>query len=584
MNKKTLFSILIAVIALTSGFVSCKGKAKGGGTLVIREMGDADMLNVVNASSANARVINEQIFMQINGGQTKGNYDLLPILTKELGKVSEINEGEWKGGMRIDYEIREEAKWDNGTPITGNDYIFTIKAILNPKTNCEHLKSYYHWVGDIIVDKDNPKKFSVFSNKKYFKIEEFAGYYVIPEYNYDPGGLMRKLSIRDFNTDAKRSTLKSNPDILKFAEQFNSEKFQRDPKFISGFGPYKLESWTTGQEIVIVRKDSWWGDKFSELQQFWAFPKRIKFKVINDQNTAITALKDAAIDAFENVPAKEYRELEKNSDFNSKFKLEKKDFFAYSFLQMNLRNDKFKDLKLRKALTHAVNREKINQTVNFGEFKFTESFVHPDQKMYNKNLKPHEFSLELASKLLDEAGWRDTDGDGIRDKTIGGKKVSLDIEFKYNAGNEQRKNVALIVQEDFKKIGINLNIVAKEWTVFLQDLDKLQFEMTYGSYTIPARGSDPKQIWHTSNSGLGGDNKTGWGNPTTDKLIDDIGEELNADKRNAYYVQLQEMIHNDAPVIFLFAPINRLAISKKFEVETHFISPGFSINEFKSVK
>ena len=91
MNKKTLFSILIAVIALTSGFVSCKGKAKGGGTLVIREMGDADMLNVVNASSANARVINEQIFMQINGGQTKGNYDLLPILTKDLGKVSEIN-------------------------------------------------------------------------------------------------------------------------------------------------------------------------------------------------------------------------------------------------------------------------------------------------------------------------------------------------------------------------------------------------------------------------------------------------------------------------------------------------------------
>ena len=142
----------------------------------------------------------------------------------------------------------------------------------------------------------------------------------------------------------------------------------------------------------------------------------------------------------------------------------------------------------------------------------------------------------------------------------------------------------MIVQEDFKKIGINLNIVAKEWTVFLQDLDKLQFEMTYGSYTIPARGSDPKQIWHTSNSGPGGDNKTGWGNPTTDKLIDDIGEELNADKRNAYYVQLQEMIHNDAPVIFLFAPINRLAISKKFEVETHFISPGFSINEFKSVK
>jgi peptide/nickel transport system substrate-binding protein len=406
----------------------------------------------------------------------------------------------------------------------------------------------------------------------------------LPEYNYDSEKLMRKFNIRDFNTDAKRNALKSNPDILKFAEQFNSEKFQRDPKFITGFGPYKLESWTTGQEIVIVRKDSWWGDKFSDLRQFWAYPKRIKFKVINDQNTALTALKDASIDAFENVPAKDFRELEKNSEFKNKFNIERKDFFAYSFLQMNLRLDKFKDVKLRKALTHAVDREKINQTVNFGEFKFTESFVHPDQKMYNKNLKPNEFNLDLAAKLLDEAGWKDSDGDGIRDKTIGGKKVKLEIEFKYNAGNEQRKNVALIVQEDYKKIGVNLTITAKEWTVFLQDLDKLQFEMTYGSFTIPARGSDPKQIWHTSNSGPGGDNKTGWGNTLSDKLIDDIGEELNVEKRNSYYIQLQEMIHNDAPVIYLFSPINRLAISNKFEVETHLISPGFSINEFKAIK
>ncbi|MFN5847119.1 MAG: hypothetical protein ACK43K_01380, partial [Chitinophagales bacterium] len=60
--------------------------------------------------------------------------------------------------------------------------------------------------------------------------------------------------------------------------------------------------------------------------------------------------------------------------------------------------------------------------------------------------------------------------------------------------------------------------------------------------------------------------------------------ELNAEKRNTYYIQLQEMIHNDAPVIFLFAPINRIAISKKFEVESHFISPGFSINEFKAIQ
>jgi peptide/nickel transport system substrate-binding protein len=285
-------------------------------------------------------------------------------------------------------------------------------------------------VADVVIDSLNPRKFSVvYASKKYFKIEEFAGNYVIPAYNYDPNNIMKKFSVRDFNTDQKRQALKNNADILKFAEEFNSEKFQRDPKFITGFGPYKLESWTTGQEIVIVRKDSWWGDKFSDLQQFWAFPKRIKFKVINDQNTAITALKDASIDAFEQIPAKDFQELEKNEEFKKKFNLEKKDYFGYTFLYMNLRNDKFRDLNVRKALAHAVNRDKINQTVYFGEFRKTESFVHPLQKTYNKDLVPYEFDLKKAAELLDQAGWKDSDGDGIRDKTISGKKLNLTLSL-----------------------------------------------------------------------------------------------------------------------------------------------------------
>jgi len=192
---------------------------------------------------------------------------------------------------------------------------------LNPKTNTDHLRSYYFWVGDIVKDSTNPKKFSVFSNKKYFKIEEFAGYYVIPEYNYDPNKIMRKFAIRDLNTDEKRSNLKSNTDIINFATEFNSEKYARDPKYVSGFGAYRLESWTTGQEIVLKRKDSWWGDKFADRREFWAFPKKVKFKIINDQNTAMTALKDGQIDAFEAIPAKEYLELEKNAAFKDKFNI-----------------------------------------------------------------------------------------------------------------------------------------------------------------------------------------------------------------------------------------------------------------------
>jgi peptide/nickel transport system substrate-binding protein len=583
MKNKFLIFTLLSFVGLFATIYSCKDtKGKAGGTVTIRAMSDPDKINPLTATSANARTINELIFSQITGSEVSGDYNLLPVLMTENAKITAIESGEWNGGMRLDYEIRPEAVWDNGSPITADDYIFTIKAILNPKTNTDHLRSYYFWVGDIVKDSTNPKKFSVFSNKKYFKIEEFAGYYVIPEYNYDPNKIMRKFAIRDLNTDEKRSNLKSNTDIINFATEFNSEKYARDPKYVSGFGAYRLESWTTGQEIVLKRKDSWWGDKFADRREFWAFPKKVKFKIINDQNTAMTALKDGQIDAFEAIPAKEYLELEKNAAFKDKFNIERKDLFSYTFLYMNMRNDKFKDISVRKALAHAVNRDKINEVVNFKENILTESFVHPLQKTYNKDLKPFAYDIAKANALLDGAGWKDSDGDGIRDKMINGKKVPLTVEFKYNSGNEVRKNSGLIIQEDFKKIGVGMTIVAKEWTILLQDLDKLDFEMSYGGYTVPARISDPKQLWHTCNVNPGGDNKTGWGNAASDKVIDDLNAELDFEKRKAYYMTLQKMIHDDVPVIFLFATKNRLAISKKFSVETILVNPGYSVSEFKA--
>lgn len=575
-----IYSILVVSVILLS-FTGCKGKRNSERALVVRQLADPDMLNPLNFKSDNARVINELIFGGINGMEMKCEYDLVPFLTKQLGQVSEITEGEFAGGMKIDYEIREEAKWDNGNPVTASDYIFTIKAILNPKTNCEHLKSFYDWIGDIVVDPSNPRKYTVYSKEKYFKIEEFAAYMIIPEYNYDPQGIMRKFSIRDLANQTKREELKLNGDIIKFAEEFNGEKYQRDPKFITGLGPYTLESWTTGQELVLKRKENWWGDIFRDERQFWAYPKKIKFKMINDQATALTALKDDGLDIFYGIPAKEFSELEQNREFKNKFRTDKKDLLAYTFMYFNLRNKKFQDINVRKALAHAINRKKINDAINNGEATLIESFVHPSQKAYNKLLKPYEFDLNTANQLLDEAGWVDSDGDGIRDKEIDGQRVPLTVSFKYNAGNEQRKNTALIIQEDFVKIGVSMQIEAKEWSVYLQELGKHQFEMTYAAFAIPPRIADPRQTWHTENTVPGGDNNSGWGNAVSDKLIEDIGRELDVDKRRQMYMDLQQMIHDDLPVIFMFAPKNRLALSRRYDVEFNLASPGFLLNEFK---
>lgn len=583
MNKRTLYSLLFSIVILSTALLSCKGKAKGGGTLNIRISADPDKLNPITLTTNDARKVADLMFAALNGSNPVPDYSLTPYIIKENAKITEIKEGEYKGGIKLDYEIREDAKWDNGTPITSNDYVFTIKCILNPKVNCEPLRGYYSWLADIVVDSANPLKFSVIANKKYYMIEDFAGGYVMPEYNYDPEKIMRKFAIKDMNTDAKRSALRENADINKFAMDFNSEKFQRDPAFITGAGPYRLESWTTGQELVLVKKDSWWGNTHAEDRTFWAFPKRIKVKIINDDNTAMTAMKDGSIDNYVAIKAKDFKELEKNETFKDKFNLSRIGRLGYSFLGINLRNEKFQDVRVRKAMAHAVDRDKINEIISFGESTKTESFAHSTQPHYNKNLKAYEFSPEKAAQLLDEAGWKDTDGDGFRDKVLNGKKTQLVVEYKIPK-DETAKNQGLIIQEGFKKVGIDLKIVEKEWTIMVAELDKHQFEMYNMGFTISPKMSDPKQLWHTSSAVPGGSNNVGWGDAASDKLIEDIGAELNLEKRQEMNKQLQQRVHDEVPVIFLFNPTNRIASSKKFEIENIMIAPGVLYNEFKTIK
>jgi ABC-type transport system substrate-binding protein len=166
---------------------------------------------------------------------------------------------------------------------------------------------------------------------------------------------------------------------------------------------------------------------------------------------------------------------------------------------------------------------------------------------------------------------------------INGKKTPFEIEYKY-AKSETAKNTALIIKEDMDKVGIKFDIVEKEWTVYVQELDKFDFDMYSIGFTINPRVSDPKQQWHTSSAVPGGSNNVGWGNAETDKMIETLISDLNPENRNKIYMDLQQRIHDDVPVIFLFSPKNRMAVNKNFSIEKIMISPGFLYNEFKLVK
>jgi peptide/nickel transport system substrate-binding protein/microcin C transport system substrate-binding protein len=114
-------------------------------------------------------------------------------------------------------------------------------------------------------------------------------------------------------------------------------------------------------------------------------------------------------------------------------------------------------------------------------------------------------------------------------------------------------------------------------------MDNKDFEITYAAFTMSPTMSDPKQIWHTSAAVTGGSNHTSFGNAQTDKLIDDLRAELDEEKRIEMYKELQKMVHEEIPCVFMFIPANRLGINRRFEVKTTLIDPGYLYNEFLAV-
>lgn len=590
MNIRKLINVLplLAVIAVLSTGCPSGGDNDGGAStskragineVIVHELADPDMLNPVNSSGASSTYIEGMIFQTLLGTDPE-TYETYGLIAVDRPNIQLIEEGEFAGGMKLEFEIRPEAEWDNGTPITAHDYLFTIKSVLNPKTNCEPLKPYYDWVGDIVIDESNPKKFTIFAKSTYMLIEEFSGYWVMPEYVYDPEQIMRKFSIRDLNSPEKRAELKGNEDIIRFAEQFNGENFQREKGYVIGSGAYTFEGWKTGQNITLVRKENWWGDKI-EGRGFDAKPAKIIYQIINDQTTAKTALKDEGLDVMRSIPPKDFIELRDNEQFKQNFDLTTPTMFSYYYLGLNTASPKLSDKRVRQAISHMVNKKQIIDVIYYGLATPTVGPVHPSKPHYNETIQDYEFNLDKAKTLLDEAGWKDTDGDGVRDKMINGEKTPLVLDFKYNSGNDIRKNIGLLFQEDAKKIGINVNITAKEWSVFLEDLDNHRFEVCVGGWVFGPKMSDPKQTWHTESSVIGGSNYVSFGNAESDALIDGLRMELDEAKREEMYKRLQEIIHEQAPYVFLFTPTERIAIHNRFKAKTYAARPGYELGEFE---
>lgn len=576
MNKYNLLNFL-PIVVLSLVLFSCGGgnnsdeftsKRAGVNEVIVHIGSDAQGLNShITSDATSNQIITTNIFERLLY-LDDDNFEYVPYLAKERPNIEILEEGEYAGGMRIDFEIREEAKWDNGSPITAEDFIFNLKIIKCPTMyETGHLRPYYNYIEDVVVDSENPKKFSIYCNKVYILAESAAGGLdILPKYHYDPNGLLDKYTIKEMNDPANEAMMKDDEDLIAFAKEYTSEKYSREGGMVVGSGPYKFIDWQTGARITLEKKENWWAQDLVEEEKVFAnYPDKLIYEVIVDDATTVSAIRDENLDVCRTFPSKVFVEdLQKSEKFQQKYNLYTPAFIAYSYIGINNRNPKFEDKKVRQALTHAYDVEYVIDVFSYGLAERTIGPFHPSTKYYNNEITPYEYDLDKAKSLLKEAGWEDTDGDGVRDKIISGKKVPLEIAFKYVPGSPTTESILLFYQKNLQEIGVKMTLETREWTIFLDELDKHNFEMYIGSWVTDPGLSDPYQLWHTE-SYNGGSNYVGFGNADTDALIEEIQVTLDEDARNELYKEFQEILHEEAPYIFTTSPLKKIATHKRFD-------------------
>ena len=219
------------------------------------------------------------------------------------------------------------------------------------------------------------------------------------------------------------------------------------------------------------------------------FPDRLIFKTIKDQNAAVVAAKNKEIDEMQVYQPTDFVENVKNPE---EFGLKKALVIepSYNYIAWNNNSPIFSDKKVRWAMSYAINRKDIIDKIVYGMGTPIQSHIFLKSNYLNVDIPDIPYDIKKAKQLLEEAGWKDTDGDAVLDKVIDGKKTDFRFTFTNNT-NPKRKKVILILIEQLKQLGIDASIQEYEWSVFLDKIKKHNFDACFGGWQLSVTPDDP---------------------------------------------------------------------------------------------
>ncbi|MBC8047193.1 MAG: hypothetical protein H7Y00_10385 [Fimbriimonadaceae bacterium] len=549
--------------------------------IVNHVVGEADHLHPFNSVNAAKTWVHQYIHCFILKNDII-NLALIPDLAVSLPDTSEDM-------LRYTYTLRNDATWDDGSPITVEDVIFSYKAIKSPLTNNPNYKSYIEQLRTIETDPNDPQKFTMVMKNVYIQNVIFtADNPVIQRKFYDQNNVLANYTFDQL--DNPEFSKNAGKDIIEWSNDFNTiAKYGNDPAYIKGAGPYQITKWNRGQSLILEKKKNHWMEKLKDPTPYQtAYPEKIIFKINGDDNSTMLELRSEDIDVSTWITAPTLLELQKDPAFNANYNSRFTDMYSYNYLAMNMKPDGIKhkkiftDQKVRSAMAYLSPCDEIIEVVAMGKGVRQASMLSSLKPEYNSDLPIINYDVEAAKKLLDEAGWVDTDGDNIRDKVIDGEKIQLSFNLGYMTTQKIVADIAKLISEGMYKAGVQANLKPYDSNLLYEETRQHNFDMTFGTWAGSFLPEDFAQLWHTSNWANYGSNFSGFGNAESDALIDSLNATLDIAKRKEMVKRLQKIIYDEQPYVFLYQGMKRNVIHKRFGNQyMTFERPNVVLNYYK---
>jgi peptide/nickel transport system substrate-binding protein len=467
---------------------------------------------------------------------TVQNYVLESLLTRDPDTL------EWSGllakswhisedGLTITFQIRKNIVFSDGKPLTSKDVVFSYNFMMNKGIKAPGTQAYYEPLKSVTANGDYEVSF-IFKRPYFEAIDLAGGMAILPKHFYQP--------------------------YMEKTEEYNESK-----GLLIGTGPYRLsdpKSWTPDKGgVELVRNTRYWGAVQAPYD-------KIIWKIIQNDSARLTTYRNGELDFYGARPV-EYKKLKADKQImeNSHNFEYMSPTAGYSYIGWNQGTAEkptiFADKRVRQAMTYITDRTKIIDDIYLGYGEIAISPFSPRSKQHDTNLVARKSDLKKAKQLLAEAGFKDSNGDGLLEGADG---KDFEFELTYFQGNEDTKRMVLLLKDMYAKAGIKLIPTPTEWPVMIDKLDNKDFMAITLGWTSGIE-TDIYQMFHSSQTKTNGNNFINYKNDELDKLIDEARKTVDESKRMALWKKAEAIFYEDQPYTFLKRSMSLVFIDKRYK-------------------